>query len=86
MRLALTAILCTFFTATAVAEPAPPGYSPFDLAQQAKLRADLGTWNCVNVPATKLRSRLLSRSRETGLSRARPATTRLLATNVGAIR
>ena len=53
MRLALTAILCTFFTATAVAEPAPPGYSPFDLAQQAKLRADLGTWNCVNVPATK---------------------------------
>ena len=53
MRLVLTTILCAFLTAPAVAQTTPPGYSQFDLAQQTKLRADLGTWNCVNLPATK---------------------------------
>jgi hypothetical protein len=49
--LALTIALCKFATATAVAQTAPPGYTQFDIAQQAKLRADLGTWSCVAVPA-----------------------------------
>ncbi len=53
MRLVLTMALCAFLTAAAVAETTPPGYSQFDLAQQAKLRADLGTWSCASVPPTK---------------------------------
>lgn len=53
MRLILTLALCAFFTAAAVAQTLPPGYSPFDLAQQVKLQADVGTWNCVVVPAPK---------------------------------
>ncbi|MGB8909787.1 MAG: hypothetical protein WCC84_13675 [Candidatus Cybelea sp.] len=53
MRLVLTTALGAFLTATAVAQTPPPGYSPFDLAQQAKLQADLGTWSCVSVPAPK---------------------------------
>ena len=54
MRLALTAALCALLSASGVAQTPPPGYSQFDLAQQAKLRADLGTWNCVSVPAPKI--------------------------------
>lgn len=53
MRLVLATALCAFLTATAVAQTLPPGYSQFDLAQQAKLQADVGTWNCVSVPAPK---------------------------------
>jgi hypothetical protein len=30
-----------------------PGYTRFDQLQQAKLRAFLGTWKCVDVPASK---------------------------------
>jgi hypothetical protein len=50
-RLALTLALCAFATAIALAQSAPPGYTQFDAAQQAKLRADVGTWSCVAVPA-----------------------------------
>jgi len=39
--------------AAAVAQASPPGYTPFDLAQQSKLRSDLGTWHCVSVPASR---------------------------------
>ncbi len=53
MRVVLAAALCAFMSAAAVAQTPPPGYSPFDLAQQAKLKADLGAWSCVSVPATK---------------------------------
>ncbi|MBV9719768.1 MAG: hypothetical protein JOZ77_10635 [Candidatus Eremiobacteraeota bacterium] len=50
MRLVLTAALCAFFTLPAVAQTSPPGYTQFDLTQQAKLRSHLGTWRCVSVP------------------------------------
>jgi hypothetical protein len=51
MRWALTAALCAFSTVTAFAQTIPPGYTQFDVAQQAKMRADVGTWVCVSVPA-----------------------------------
>ncbi|MFZ0032918.1 MAG: hypothetical protein WAK84_13725 [Candidatus Cybelea sp.] len=50
-HLALTTALWTAFTATALAQTPLPGYSQFDRAQQARLRADLGTWKCLSVPA-----------------------------------
>jgi len=51
MRLIVLAALFASATATAVAQTVPPGYTAFDAAQQAKLRADVGTWRCTSVPA-----------------------------------
>lgn len=51
MRLILVAVLCALFTLPALAQTNPPGAAAFDLAQQAKLRNDLGTWRCVSAAA-----------------------------------
>ena len=37
----------------AAAQSTPPGYTAQDQAQQAKLEAGVGTWNCVDTPASK---------------------------------
>jgi hypothetical protein len=51
LRLALIVALYGLANAGAVAQTPPPGYTPLDLAEQAKLRRDLGTWNCTSIPA-----------------------------------
>jgi hypothetical protein len=51
MRLLLIIALCATFTLPAVAQTSPPGYTQFDQAQQAKLHAHVGTWQCVSAPA-----------------------------------
>lgn len=51
MRPVLVATLCALCAVPALAQTNPPGYTPFDLAQQAKLRGHVGTWQCVLVPA-----------------------------------
>jgi len=51
MRLVLVAALFVFAAVPALAQTNPPGYTPFDLAQQAKLQGHVGTWQCVSVPA-----------------------------------
>jgi hypothetical protein len=45
--LPIIAVLCFSFAAA----PAGAQTTPFDLAQQAKLRNDVGTWHCTSVPA-----------------------------------
>jgi hypothetical protein len=52
MRRIFIAALCAFFPIAAVAQNPPPGYTEFDRAQQAKLLADLGSWQCVSTPAS----------------------------------
>ncbi len=37
----------------AAAQSTTPGYTAQDQAQQAKLEAGVGTWNCVDTPASK---------------------------------
>jgi hypothetical protein len=51
MRPVLVATLCALLAVPALAQTNPPGYTQFDLVQQAKLRGHLGTWQCVSVPA-----------------------------------
>lgn len=51
MRPVLVATLCALVAVPALGQTNPPGYMPFDLAQQAKLRGHVGTWQCVSVPA-----------------------------------
>jgi hypothetical protein len=52
MRSLLIATFCLCFAAApAGAQTNPPGYTAFDFAQQAKLRSDLGTWQCTSIPA-----------------------------------
>ncbi len=48
---ATAAALCSLLTLPCAAQSVPPGYTQFDLLQQAKLRRDIGTWRCVSVPA-----------------------------------
>lgn len=50
MRSVFIAFLCAFFAVPAGAQTNPPGYTPFDSVQQAKLRGHVGTWQCVSVP------------------------------------
>ncbi|HLY03809.1 MAG TPA: hypothetical protein VKR56_15090 [Candidatus Cybelea sp.] len=51
MRLLLVAALCALAAVPALAQTTnPPGYTPLDVAQQAKLGAHVGTWQCVSVP------------------------------------
>jgi hypothetical protein len=52
VRLILTSALWACCTVGAAAQTSPPGYTQFDLAQQAKLRSDVGVWHCVSVPAS----------------------------------
>jgi|HubBroStandDraft_2_1064218.scaffolds.fasta_scaffold01814_14 hypothetical protein len=51
MRAVLVATLCALLATPALGQTNPPGYTPFDMTQQAKLRGDVGTWQCVSVPA-----------------------------------
>jgi hypothetical protein len=51
MRRILVAALCALVTVAAGEASNPPGYTQFDLAQQAKLQSDVGVWHCVSVPA-----------------------------------
>jgi hypothetical protein len=50
MRPVLLATLFALLAAPGLGQTAPPGYTPFDLAQQAKLRGHVGTWQCVSIP------------------------------------
>lgn len=53
MRPALV-LAAALFALSAVPAPAqtnPPGYTPLDVAQQAKLQGHVGTWQCSSVPA-----------------------------------
>ncbi|HEY2476653.1 MAG TPA: hypothetical protein VGI19_17870 [Candidatus Cybelea sp.] len=45
-------LLLAVSTATVAAQTSPPGYTPADEAQQAKLRGHLGTWRCTFTPVT----------------------------------
>ena len=51
MRPVLIAALFALAAVPALAQTNPPGYTPFDLAQQAKLQGHVGTWQCLSVPA-----------------------------------
>ncbi len=51
MRLVLVAALFVFAAAPALGQTNPPGYTPLDVAQQARLRGHVGSWQCVSVPA-----------------------------------
>ena len=51
MRPVLVATLFALLAVPALGQTNPPGYTPFDQAQQAKLRGHVGTWQCVSVPA-----------------------------------
>ena len=50
MRPVLVATLCALLAVPALGQTNPPGYTQLDLAQQAKLRGHVGTWQCVSVP------------------------------------
>jgi hypothetical protein len=49
--LAFALALCAVAAVPAPAQTNPPGYTPLDVAQQAKLQGHVGTWQCVSVPA-----------------------------------
>ncbi len=53
MIVRLAAALLFAFIPIAAAAQSAPGYTQFDMTQQAKLRADVGAWRCVSVPASK---------------------------------
>jgi hypothetical protein len=50
MRPVLIAALFALAAVPALAQTTPPGYTPLDVAQQAKLGGHVGTWHCVSVP------------------------------------
>jgi hypothetical protein len=50
MRPVLVATLFALLAVPALGQTTPPGFTPFDLAQQAKLRGHLGTWQCISLP------------------------------------
>jgi hypothetical protein len=50
MRPILVAALSALCAVPALAQTNPPGHTPLDLAQQAKLGGHVGTWQCVSVP------------------------------------
>ncbi|HEY6487217.1 MAG TPA: hypothetical protein VIX83_12605 [Candidatus Cybelea sp.] len=52
MHTPLAILLFAASTAAVAAAPSPPGYTPSDEAQQAKLRGHVGTWQCTFAPAT----------------------------------
>ena len=54
MRPVLVATLCALLAVPALGQTNPPGYTQLDLAQQAKLRGHVGTWQCVSVPGGAL--------------------------------
>jgi hypothetical protein len=51
-RAVAVAAMFLLTTATATAQSAPPASATYDAAQQVKLRADVGTWQCVSDPAS----------------------------------
>jgi hypothetical protein len=51
MRRTLLLVVCALLTIAAAGQSSPPGYTPFDFAQQAKLRADVGSWRCASAGA-----------------------------------
>ncbi len=51
MRLVLVLALFVLAEVPALAQTNPPGYTPLDVAQQAKLQGHVGTWQCSSVPA-----------------------------------
>ncbi|HEX4014950.1 MAG TPA: hypothetical protein VHX17_13825 [Candidatus Cybelea sp.] len=50
MRIPVAILLCAAATVAVDAQTSPPGYTPSDAAQQAKLLAHVGTWDCRFTP------------------------------------
>lgn len=49
----LTTILLLIPSVSSAQLSTTPGYTKFDQQQFAKLRASVGTWKCIDVPASK---------------------------------